>query len=163
VADDYADVELRDDWYPDPDDPWEYEDDANEEDPCSNCGMSCPHWLGDNLCDLEIERQVEVSADFHKRFVSRVHCPVCGKELLQVSLPTDRLWIWPGGDWDFAGEFMLALELFGTIYSDKGVIHETEPNEDYDYIIYHCWRYSEDDQFLLKLRKPTDGGEAGDE
>lgn len=154
--DDYTDEELRDDW----DFPYDegfYDSDLIEdfydEDPCERCGPHCKYWLGDNLCELEIERQVEVNEAFHEKFVCKVHCPICGAELLQASLPTDKLWVWPGGDWEFAGEFMLALQLFGTIHSAKGVLHQTEPGEDDDFIIYHCWRFDEDDQFLLKLRR----------
>jgi hypothetical protein len=128
----------------------EMDEDFYDDDPCLHCGPNCEHWLGDNLCDLEIQRQVEVSESFHEKFVSKVHCPVCGKELLQASLPTDKLWVWPGGDWEFAGEFMVALELFGTIDSAKGVLHW---QVDGDYVYYHCWRFEEDNQFLLKLLK----------
>jgi hypothetical protein len=162
MNDDYADWELADDWQPDPMD--YYEGDGDEEfydnDPCLNCSPQCKYWLGDNLCELEIERQTKVSKEFHERFVSTVHCPICDKELSQIALPTDKLWVWPGGDWDFAGEVMLRLELFGTIYSAKGVLHWQVEE---DYVYYHCWRFKEDDQFLLKLKNPRSGGDDKDE
>lgn len=135
------------DWDDESDLLYEYEID----DPCLHCGPGCENWLGDNLCDLAIQQQVEIHDDFFARFVSDVHCPVCGKELQQVSLPTDGVWVWPGGDWDFAGAAMLGLMLFGSIQTPKGVLHKTV-DDDHQYV--HVWVFEEGDagkQLLLKL------------
>jgi len=121
--------------------------DFYDDDPCLHCGPHCQHWGGDNLCMLEIERQVQVQIEFEERYVSDITCPVCSVETKQVALPTAGLWVWPG-DWDFGGEVMIALRLFGTIWSDKYIKHIWE-DESYRY--YHVWTMEESHHFILKL------------
>lgn len=147
------DEDIVDYWHPEADD-CDYEDELDEDfsdlDPCLDCGPHCKHWMGDSLCELEFERQVAVAKEFEKRFVSLIMCPVCNMPVQQISLPTSELWVWPGGDWIFAGEAMLGLEWFGTIYSEKKVLHTWREE---DVIFHHVWTMKRSHNFILKLRK----------
>src|SRR3990172_1608441 len=84
-----------------------------------HCDPWCECWGGDGLCMLEIERQVEEAEEFEMLYVAKAFCPVCGLALTEYSIPTDKLWAWPG---DFYNP-MIALEIFAVYDAPKGEFH----------------------------------------
>ena len=111
------------------------------------CGPECPHWLGDHLCELVIERQTEQFLDYRKRHVRKAKCPVCGAELTMYDVQADELWIWNPAWYDP----MIALEVYGPYGIPKGVIHSKGD-------VYHIWVGEEKNQKLIKLIKKGEEG-----
>jgi hypothetical protein len=115
TPDDYYDLEAE--AYAPYDDEWDDEDDWG--DPCSRCGPWCDSWLGDGLCELEIDYQARCQEFYDKHYVFKDQkCPICGKALTLYKVPGD-LWTWPG-DWLTP---MIALDIYAVYDCPKGVVH----------------------------------------
>ncbi len=100
-----------------------FEDVEADEFSCDNCGPWCPHWCGDNLCELAIEEHGRIYDDYYENYVTPdVACPVCGKVLTQYDIPIDELWTWPG---DFA-DTIVALDVYAVYSAPKGEYHRSD-------------------------------------
>ena len=98
----------------------EYEDDIDELD-CDDCGPWCPYWMGDGLCELEIQEQVRTIREYEEKHVHKdVPCPVCGKKLTLYELHEDELWV--GGN----DPVFIELAAYGPIQADKELIHSKD-------------------------------------
>lgn len=118
--------ELEDDFYPDEYDEWDDDDD----DELMGCGPWCGScWGGDGICMQELEAMAEEGADYETNHVQHdVPCPVCGKQLTQYDVETDKLWVWPGGWYST----YIALNVYAVYDCPKGEIHQQEG-------VYHIW------------------------
>jgi len=133
----------------------EYNDDDADPndygDPCDPCDMSCEHWGGDGICLLEIDiQEQEEEAYLSKYSRKNTRCPICGNYMTQYHIPTDRLWVWPGGKWEFAGSAMLGVMVYGAYDCPKGILCKWSRGE---YIYYHIWVGAIDNQKFIKLLK----------
>lgn len=118
--------------YPDDDFPEEGEEDEDDSgDPCDHCGPECKHWMGDNLCEEDLDRLEKATEEFKSRYVNDRLCPVCNKSFKCYQIPgVDELWHWPGDmDW------RIAVDFWGILQTPKGVIH-SKGN------VYHIWTYA---------------------
>jgi hypothetical protein len=114
-------------YYPDYDD----EDDEEERDDelaCEHCGMWCEHWMGDNLCELEIEQQAKEDEEYNSKYVNQRLCPICNQSLTCYQIPVDTLWTWPG---DFYNP-LIALNIYAACGVSKGECHHKGN-------VYHIW------------------------
>jgi hypothetical protein len=116
----------------------EYFDDVDDPPICSpsQCG-DC--WMGDNLCEKELEQQASESEDYEKKYVTQnVACLVCGVSLTQYEIPTDKLWVWPGV-WPDGAYYnpIIALNIFAMYGAPKGEVHGAVTNGTGTY--WHIW------------------------
>jgi len=122
------------------DDDYPEEDDFFDDDElCLNCGPSCKFWAGDGLCELAWNIQSR-SQEYEERFVSEVHCPVCGKLLKQYCVLSDVIWQWRANFYNP----LIALSIYGAYDCQKGIFHNSEN-------IYHIWVGDKDNEKLVKL------------
>jgi hypothetical protein len=121
------------------------EDELNEDNlglsdnaPCSpsKCG-DC--WLGDNLCQQELDQMESESAHFESHYVqTEVTCPGCSMVLTSYQIPANELWVWPGV-WpeDHYYSPIMALNIFAAMGAPKGEVHEPAKVE--DATVHHIW------------------------
>lgn len=131
---------------------WEDDEDYNDwGDPCDPCDMSCEHWGGDGICLLAIDMQEKDEKEYAEKYTrENTRCPVCGNYMTQFHIPTDKLWQWPGGRWEFAGNGMLGLMVYGAYDCAKGVLCKKDIGK---YTYFHIWVGKTDNQKLIKLFK----------
>lgn len=99
--------------------------------PCEHgvCGPACGFWMGDGLCELVIERQVEQrEKHFASCYVKDARCPVCEAELERFTVRGEKLWGWDPSWYDA----MIGLEVYHPLWVPKGEIHHRDD-------VYHVW------------------------
>lgn len=98
----------------------DFADDDDDEETCSHCGPWCEDWLGDGLCQIELDQQRENDEAYHKEFYRETTCPVCEAKLSEYDIKADELWVWPG---DWFDPMIPLFEIYHAYGVEKGVIH----------------------------------------
>ncbi len=98
----------------------DFEDDDYEQEGCRHCGPWCDDWVGDNLCQMELDLQRENDKAYHKDFYRETSCLICKKPLPEYDIKADELWMWPG---DWFDPFIPLFEIYHAYGIKKGVLH----------------------------------------
>jgi len=86
-----------------------------------NCDPSCPHWMGDGLCELVINEMAEADEEYRKKhYKKEVECKICHKKLEYYELHAKEPWTFnPMLD----GPATIGLEIYGPIFCKKKILH----------------------------------------
>lgn len=102
----------------------EWDDEENYDCPLGfeqYCDPSCPHWMGDGLCEVIIEEQAEAHSEWMKKhYKEQVRCKLCNKILEMYEIHSKEPWtINPIHD----DPVLVGIRVYGPIGCRKKILH----------------------------------------